>query len=745
MTPGWQLVGTRPGEDGVLRLLWLSMLYLLGAWFAGVLILAPDEVTLFWPASGVAYAAVLRYGPRWSLFVAIPILLNHTLFAPVPAGFLPYSVGSNIVAALAGYAICRSLTKDTARLSVRSGFALMCGAVTMSATSAMIGTLGLLANGMTDGTDFWHAFARWTMGDLLGITCVAPTLLYLTHGDARDVAPLLGDRMSAHREKAIWLACTILSAGIFYIAGTYSGLYSLGLVSLPLALLLWSAVRFEPLWTLVGTGIAVLVITSITALGIGAFRSPQDPFDVALLLGFMCLFANVPLMLTASIAEQRAATRRALQRAVTDSATGLPNRSAFEEALQRTAARAGAEAGLVYLDLDHLSLINDTVGSAAGDALIQGAGSLLRATVDRHDEVFRIGGDEFALLLHGSPAYALRTAERVLLAIDDYRVGWQGQALNATASIGLVTFVGGHGDHTHLLSQADTACFTAKELGGNRICIANQEPGELQERTAAMRWAVRIREALDRGLFELDCQSIQPLDGDAGQGRHFELLLRMRDPVTGQRLAPGDFIPAAERFQLGVQLDRHVIELALGWLEARPAAAAEVHLCAINLTAASMVDEGFQRYVVDRVRRSSVPAHKLCFEITETSAVRDLARAQALIAQLHALGCAFALDDFGTGFCSFNYLRSLDVDYFKIDGSFVRDLQDSELSTAVVRSITDIAHVLHKKTIAEQVENEQVIALLRALGVDMAQGYGLHRPEPLAQYFARNRIDTRAR
>ena len=729
----------------MLRLLWLSMLYLLGAWFAGALVLAPDEVTLFWPASGVAYAAVLRYGPRWSLFVAIPILLNHALFSPVPAAFLPYSVGSNVISALAGYAASHAVSGNPTRLSVRSGFGLTCGAVVMSATSGLIGTFGLFVTGMIGSDEFGHAFARWTMGDLLGLICVTPTMLYLTHTGPRETAPRFDSQESARREKALWLTCATASAGIFYIAGTYSGLYSLGLVSLPLALLLWSAVRFEVLWTLVGTGIAVLVITSITALGIGAFRSPQDPFDVALLLAFMCLFANVPLMLAASIAEQRAATRRALLRAVTDSATGLPNRSAFEESLQRIATRSGIEAGLVYLDLDHLSLINDTVGSAAGDALIQGAGSLLRTTVDRNDEVFRIGGDEFALLLHGSPAYALRTAERVLLAIDDYRVGWQGQALNATASIGLVTFVGGHGDHTHLLSQADTACFTAKELGGNRICIANQEPGELQERTAAMRWAVRIREALDRGLFELDCQSIQPLDGDTGQGRHFELLLRMRDPVTGQRLAPGDFIPAAERFQLGVQLDRHVIELALGWLEARPAAAAEVHLCAINLTAASMVDEGFQRYVVDRVRRSSVPAHKLCFEITETSAVRDLARAQALIEQLHALGCAFALDDFGTGFCSFNYLRTLDVDYFKIDGSFVRNLEDSELSTAVVRSITDIAHVLHKKTIAEQVENEQVIALLLTLGVDMAQGYGLHRPEPLAQYFARNRIDTRAR
>ena len=724
------------GEYWMFRLLWLTALYLLGAWYAGAFILAPDEVTLFWPASGVALAATIRYGPRWALFIPVPVLLNHWLFSPVPAAFLPYSVASNLLGALAGGYVCLSISGSPIKLSVRGGFGLICGAVVMSAVSALIGSVGLIASGMNAAGEFWSAFAKWSMGDLLGITCLAPSLLYLTHRSAVGAAPAVIGKYASAREKAIWLLCGALIAPSFYYAGNQNGLYSLGLVSLPLALLLWSALRFEPSWSVLGTGIAVLIITSLTALGLGGFQSPKDPLDTALLLGFMCVFASIPLMMIAAISEQRAAMRQALMRAVTDVATGLPNRSAFEDAIQQTLSRTGEEHGLIYLDLDHLSVINDTTGHAAGDALIQGVGSLLRATVGRDDQVFRIGGDEFALLLRGKPAYALRCAEDVLQAIEHYRVGWQGQALNVTASIGMATFQTGGTDAAQLLSLADSACFTAKELGGNRICIANREPGELQQRTAAMRWVVRIREALERGLFELDCQSILPLNDDAQRGRHFEILLRMRDPDTGQRLTPGQFIPAAERFQLGVQLDRHVIELTLDWLEARPDAAAQVRLCAINLTAASMVDDGFQQFLVERVRRSSLPAHALCFEITETSAVRDLARAQTLIAQLRSLGCAFALDDFGTGFCSFNYLRSLDVDYFKIDGSFVRDLRDSPLSTAIVRSITDIAHVLDKKTIAEQVEDKEACELLRSLGVDLAQGFGLHRPEPLEQYFA---------
>ncbi len=720
------------------RFVWLTALYLLGAWYASAFVPAPGEVSLFWPASGVAYAAVLRYGPRWAMFVPVPVLLNHWLFSPVPAGFLPYSVASNLLGALAGYYICTSITGPRARLSVRSGFGLMCGALAMSIGSGLIGTAGLVATGMAAGDDDWLALATWSMANLLGIICLAPSLIYLTRRPSAAPSLVLAGKYSSPREKSIWALCAVLTAPAFYYAGTKSGLYSLGLVSLPLALLLWSAARFEPMWSVLGTGVAVLIITSLTALGLGGFQSPKHPLDTALLLGFMCLFANIPLMLMAAISEQRVAIRQALARAVTDAATGLPNRSAFEDAVQRAMTRQGEEHGLLYLDLDHLSLINDTVGHAAGDTLIQAIGALLRTKVDRDGKVFRIGGDEFAVLLHGPPEAALRIAEDVRQAIERYRIGWQDQMLNVTASIGLATFRADGADSARLLSLADSACFTAKEVGGNRICVANQDPGELQERTAAMHWAVRIREALDNGLFELDCQAILPLGDAPPLGRHFEFLLRMRDPDTGQHLAPGAFIPAAERFHLGVQLDRHVIELALGWLEARPDAAAQVHLCAINLTAASMVDEGFQRFLIDRVLSSPLPASILCFEITETSAVRDLARAQTLISQLRALGCAFALDDFGTGFCSFNYLRELDVDYFKIDGSFIRDLRDSRLSTAIVRSITEIAHVLDKKTIAEQVESESDCELLRWLGVDLAQGFGLHRPEPLERYFGRD-------
>jgi diguanylate cyclase (GGDEF)-like protein len=405
---------------------------------------------------------------------------------------------------------------------------------------------------------------------------------------------------------------------------------------------------------------------------------------------------------------------------------------------------AQGPSALAYLDLDHFTLINDTASHAAGDALIHGIGSLLKARLREGDQLFRIGGDEFALLLSGEPETMEPRLQHLQRAVENYRVGWQDHVLNITVSIGLVTFRPGEIEYARLLSLADAACFTAKELGGNRVVSSSLDPREMQERTKAMRWALRIREAIDRNLFELDCQSIVPVEGSRAGGRHFEVLLRMRDPDTGERLAPDHFIPAAERFQLGVALDRHVVNLALGWLEARSDAADSVGLCAINLTAASLVDEGFGNFLYHRVNNGRLPARKICFEVTETSAVRDLDRAQALITRMRSLGCSFALDDFGTGFCSFNYLRTLDVDYFKIDGSFVRDLESSSLSMAVIRSITDIAHVLDKKTIAEHTENDAIFSALRDLGVDFAQGYGIHRPEPIEKFFAREPTSAEA-
>lgn len=253
------------------------------------------------------------------------------------------------------------------------------------------------------------------------------------------------------------------------------------------------------------------------------------------------------------------------------------------------------------------------------------------------------------------------------------------------------------------------------------------------DRASALHAAVRLREAIEGERIELHAQRIEPMTASA-QGLHMEILLRVR-AEDGSLVPPGEIVPAAERFNLGPRLDRHVLDLCLHQLEAHPAADA-IATCSINLTGDSVADESFIAFAMERLRTSRFPAQRLCFEITETSAERNIGRAQRFIGQLRELGCRVALDDFGAGFCSFGYLSQLEVDYFKIDGSFVHDIQHSALSRAVARSITEIAHTLGKQAIAEHTETEADLACLRELGVDFAQGHPFDRPGPVLQLLA---------
>ena len=259
-----------------------------------------------------------------------------------------------------------------------------------------------------------------------------------------------------------------------------------------------------------------------------------------------------------------------------------------------------------------------------------------------------------------------------------------------------------------------------------------------------MRWVSRLTRAFDEGHFELYAQSVVPLHATLPHRRSLEVLVRLRDPASGELLSPGVFVHAAERFKLGVRLDRHVLDRTLEWFDRNPAALESIDSVGINLTAASVESDRFAGYLEERLARSTLPAHRLCFEITETSAVRDLGRAQEFVRRVRALGCRFALDDFGTGFCSFAYLKSLDVDYFKIDGGFVRDLESSALALAVLRSIANIARVLEKRTVAECVESPSLLHRVTELGIDYAQGYAIDRPMPIAQWFALERPPVQA-
>ena len=715
----------------------LAALYFVGCVFSA-LPLQEGSVALLWPAAGVGLAGAVLHGVRHTWFVPLALLAYHATLGRVPDAFVPFSVASNMLGTVAGGWIA---TRGGRHAGMGLGQALhvLQGGLVLAGVSAVIGIAGLRYAGMIDADAAGAGLVRWFLGDLLGVVAVTPALLLRPRPVAAGQNPYR--EHGSEPERLAWLVMLVGSYLVMAWAASAGGTYALGVTALPLAMLTWCAMRFPPWWTARAILCTCLLIGSFASLGLAGFEVPTGMLDTARLLLFLCLLGAMPLALALATHERRVAAQRLLRNATIDPITGLHNRTAFEQVVRDTLKAPGAPPrALAYLDLDHLKLVNDTASHAAGDAVIRGVAGVLQDTLRPGDAVGHFGGDEFGLLLHNClPAAAEERARHFMRGIEAYRCEWEGRSLGVTASIGLVPFQGEQ-DFARLLSQADAACFAAKELGGNQICRAALDGGERLDRTRAMRWAVRVREAIDLRSFQLYGQTIAPLagapPGAAPAGRHFELLLRLRDPATGQLLLPEQFFPAADRYRLGVRIDRGVIDLALGWLE-RNVDPAEIDACCINLSAQALVDEGFIAFLSERLRRSAFPPEKLCLEITETSALRDIPRAQRFISQMRTRGCRFALDDFGTGFCSFGYLQSLDVDYFKIDGSFVREMHESPLSLQIVRAITDIAHVLDKRTIAEHAETPAQLATLAELGVDLAQGYAVHRPEPIESYFAR--------
>ncbi|CAN5328537.1 hypothetical protein BH11PSE11_BH11PSE11_26950 [soil metagenome] len=417
-----------------------------------------------------------------------------------------------------------------------------------------------------------------------------------------------------------------------------------------------------------------------------------------------------------------------------DELTGLVNRREFENRLQQavhTAVVEGRQHAFLYIDLDQFKLVNDTSGHGAGDELLRTLSGLLQSKLRAGDTLSRLGGDEFGVLLSNCPpSPAIAIAETLRETVHEFRFVWQGKAFAVGLSIGVVNFTNDDMTVAEIFSSADTACYLAKEHGRNKVHVCGPDDRDIHARQGEMHWVSRIREAIEDSRLQLYCQKIVPLGTGASGGAHFELLLRLCDE-EGKIVPPGAFLPAAERFGLMPTLDRWVIETALSsFNRLDPEDGEPLELCAINLSGASISDDGFLPFVLAALKRYQVPTHKICFEITETVAIANLSQATRFINTLKAVGCKFALDDFGSGMSSFAYLKHLPVDFLKIDGGFVKDMVEDVADAAMVEAINNIGHTMGLQTIAEFVENDAILARLVGLKVDFAQGYGLGKPVP---------------
>ena len=434
------------------------------------------------------------------------------------------------------------------------------------------------------------------------------------------------------------------------------------------------------------------------------------------------------------ITERKKNEKQLNYQATYDALTGLINRHEFEQRAVRllsTLTTDSDEHALCFMDLDQFKVINDTCGHTAGDELLRQLGKVLQGAVSKRDTLARLGGDEFGVLMeHCTLDQAQRVASKLLKRIRDFQFSWEGQSFRVGVSIGLVAVTKSTPNFTELLKQADAACYMAKDLGRNRIHTYLPEDTELAQRQGEMQWVTRINQALEENRFCLYAQPIVPLNGS--NHKHYELLIRMVSE-SGEIIPPGAFLPAAERYGVMEKIDIWVIENAFSLLAANPEFVEKTHFIAINLSGQSLVDNDFLELITLQLEKSGVEASRICFEVTETVAISNLTAAIKFISRLKKIGCRFALDDFGSGLSSFGYLKNLPVDFLKIDGMFVKDIVNDPIDYAMVRSINDIGQVMGMQTIAEFVENNEIKGMLKAIGVNYVQGYGIGEPQPFVE------------
>jgi diguanylate cyclase (GGDEF)-like protein/PAS domain S-box-containing protein len=417
-----------------------------------------------------------------------------------------------------------------------------------------------------------------------------------------------------------------------------------------------------------------------------------------------------------------------------DALTGLYNRREFEyqlSSLLNHAKTEGSSHSLLYLDLDQFKIVNDTCGHTAGDALLKQLVTVIQSRVRGGDTFARLGGDEFGILLKNCPPErTAMVAEAFLSTVRSFRFVWEDKTFEVGVSIGAVPINANSESVAAVLSEADLACYAAKEEGRNRVHVHTGGDGKVVSiRQREMHWVTRILKALEENRMVLYKQQIVPVERHLRTHIHYETLIRMRDE-KGNVIPPGSFLPAAERYDLMPRIDRWVVHKVFTHLATLPQIVLKHEFTAINLSGVTLNDPSFAQFIREELRRASVPTQSICFEVTETAAISSLDKAAEFIKEMTQLGFRFALDDFGSGVSSFGYLKQLPVSYLKIDGSFVKDLVTDQIDRAIVESITQIGHAMNLKVIAEWVENDATLAALQAIGVDFAQGYGIAKPEP---------------
>ena len=419
-----------------------------------------------------------------------------------------------------------------------------------------------------------------------------------------------------------------------------------------------------------------------------------------------------------------------------DSLTGLVNRQSLESQLKETLAnfQPDTKHSLLYIDLDRFKIVNDTCGHNAGDELLRKFAQLLLEHARGSDIVARLAGDEFFMLLRNCPVKDSHSiAKDILNQVEQFRFFWNENEFSLSASIGLLELESNMHTGTELMSMVDLACLQAKSQGRNRVVISTLNNEAYSQRKGEMLWMPRLRHAIDNDTFELYQQIVVKTGrSEATKPTHVEILLRMRDK-DGNLILPHEFISAAERYDMMAEVDRWVIRNVIGRMAGNIAETTLMHtdFVAINLSGQSIADSSLLEFIEEEIEKNGIAANRLCFEVTETSAIANQTNATRLMTALKARGCHFALDDFGSGLSSYAYIKNLPADYLKIDRTFTKNLTTDKINCAIVQSVIDVARNIGMESIAEGVEDRETQVILEAYGVNYMQGYGLGLPTPL--------------
>ena len=464
-----------------------------------------------------------------------------------------------------------------------------------------------------------------------------------------------------------------------------------------------------------------------------ALAKDQTRLTLMLIIGVVIVgLVFIGVLVFMDIARARTMARHLSWHATHDLLTGLSNRGEFEERLNQLIRRAhqdSSEHALLFIDLDQFKLVNDACGHVAGDELLRQIAVELQSSLRKRDTLARLGGDEFGVLLEDCTLDdAQDMAEKLRRVIKDYRFVWDHKTFEVAASMGLLSVTNNSDNVASIMSAADLACYAAKDNGRNRVHVATLSDTELQHRRTEIEWASRITKAMKDGRMHLAVQKVVANNKLLSPQVYQEVLLRM-ESEDGGYCNTNEVIYAAERYNLMPSIDRWVVSTVCRLMSQGHIEAHDNQIVAINLSGNSLNDRSFLEDVIHELKRyKNISPFHICFEITETSAIRNLTKATVFIRTLKKMGCRFALDDFGSGISSFGYLKNLSVDFLKIDGEFVKDMESDPFDRAMIESTVKIAKVMNIPTVAEWVENETTLNSITQLDVDYSQGFHVSKP-----------------